>query len=177
MKLVGFKVVTDPYLRPNRLTDLLAAIQTMALFDRYRRPAKRWAYLISGDESREDYWREIFDQHPEFFRPSSAHSGQYALVWRRAGNGRYHRSFGRILDQTEYDALSLDDKKRYISRPPVPEDQIKTLLDTAIHLHEKAVDARRERRWWVTPVIAVLSTLGSFAGAVIGARVPRDLFR
>ncbi len=80
MKLWPFQIDKDPHLRPNRLPDLLAAIQTMAIFERYRRPTAKWTDLISGDEARGEYWKEIFDQHPEFFRPSTAHPGEYALV-------------------------------------------------------------------------------------------------
>jgi hypothetical protein len=161
----------EPYLKANRLPDLLAAIQTMALFERYRRPASKWADLISGDEDKAPYWKAIFDEHREFFRPSIAHPGEYALVWRRAGNSRYHRGIGRVLEQTEIDALSVEERSRYMSRPPVPESQIKTLLDTAINLHQKAIDAHRDRRWWITPLTAILSTIGSFTGAIIGARL------
>jgi hypothetical protein len=75
------------------------------------------------------------------------------------------------LDQTEVDALSDEERRRYISRPPVLEGQIKTLLDTAVNLHQRAVDDHRDKRWWITPMTALLSTIGSFVGAVIGAHI------
>jgi hypothetical protein len=161
----------SPYLKTGRLADLLAAIQTMAIHDRYRRSVPDWADLICGDKDAASHWTTIFDDHPEFFRPSSGNPGEYALIWRRAGNNRYHRKLGRILERAEIDELIPEQRERYISRPPVPEAQVKTLLDTAISLHQKAVDAYRDRRWWVTPLTTVLSTAGSFLGAILGVHV------
>jgi hypothetical protein len=159
------------YLKPGRLADLLAAIQAMAIYDRYRRSSEDWAVLISGDKDKGAHWKTVFDEHPEFFRPSTAHPGHYALVWRRAGDDRYHRGSGRILERAEISQLAAEDRRRYMSRPPVPEGQVKTLLDTAINLHQRAVDEHRDRRWWVTPLTAIVSAIGSFIGAVIGAHI------
>jgi hypothetical protein len=117
----------------------MAAIQMMAIHERYRQSSADWAKLISGDSAKSSYWESIFADHPEFFRQSAAHQDNYALVWRRAGNSRYHRGIGRILQSSEVDNLSQEERSRYLSRPPVPEGQIKTLLDTAINLHQKAL--------------------------------------
>jgi hypothetical protein len=158
----------SPYMKPDRLADLMAAIQTMAFHGRYRRSSADWAALISGDTGKESHWKAVFDEHPEFFRPSAANPGEYALVWRRARSNQYHRKMGRILELAEIDGLSPEQRNRYLSRPPVPEAEVKTLLDTAINLHQKEVEARRERRWWITPVIAIVAALGSFLGAIAG---------
>jgi hypothetical protein len=163
--LIQRKTSNSPYLHPGRLPDLLAAIQSMALHERYRRSAADWADLRSGDKNKASHWKAVFEQHPEFFRPSINYPGDFALVWRRAGNNRYHRRLGRVLDREEYDALTEEDRKRFISRAPVPEGQIKTLLDTAIGLHKNAMEAHRDWRWWTTPASAIVS---SFIGAIIG---------
>jgi hypothetical protein len=160
----------SPYLKQGRLADLMAAIQMMAIHERYRRSSADWAELISGDSAKSSYWESIFADHPEFFRQSAAHQGDYALVWRRAGNSRYHRGIGKILQSTEVDNLSQEER-RYLSRPPVPEGQIKTLLDTAINLHQRAVEEYRDRRWWVGPVTTIVNAAGSFVGALIGGHV------
>ena len=75
------------------------------------------------------------------------------------------------MDQAEVDLLTEEERRRYITRPPVTEGQIKTLLDTAINLHQHATEAQRDRRWWITPVTAIVSTIGSFAGAIMGALI------
>jgi hypothetical protein len=69
---------------------LLAAIQMMAIHERYRRSSADWAGLISGDSSsaKSSYWESVFADHPEFFRQSAARQGDYALIWRRAGKRR-----------------------------------------------------------------------------------------
>jgi len=156
-----------PYMKPGRLADLLAAIQTMAIHERYRRSSADWAHLISGDANRATYWKTVFDEHPEFFRPSPQHPDEYALVWRRASS-RYRREIGRVLEQEEIDKPDAQNRSQHLSRPPVPEAQIRTLLDTAINLHQKAVEERRDRRLWIASLTAIVSTIGSFVGALVG---------
>ena len=153
------------YLKPNRLADVLAAIQTMALHERYRRSAEDWADLISGNKEVAKHWEEVFDDHPEFFRKSHTFQGHYALVWRRATPGRYLRREQRPVSPQEYDAMTEEERSRRLNRAPVPEGQIKTLLDTAVNLHQREVDAARDWRWWVAPMIAAAS---SFIGAILG---------
>jgi len=59
----------SPYLGDsNRLADVIAAIQAMSTYKFYKLSFDAWADRISGDSSRADYWRIIFEQHPEFFR-------------------------------------------------------------------------------------------------------------
>jgi hypothetical protein len=157
---------SSPYLTAGRLNDVLAAIQTMALYRYYRAPASEWTELISGSKEKKDEqrWQEVFNDHPEFFRRSVAHAGDYALVWRRALPRRSHYITKAIITSNEYDKLSEDEKK-YYSRPQVPESQIKTLMDLAVSLHQRAIDQARDWRWWVAPAVAAGS---SFIGALIG---------
>jgi hypothetical protein len=155
---------SSPYLQPGRLNDVLAAIQTMALYRYYRLSVEDWAELISNSKEAGPRWRKVFDDHPEFFRPSVLHPDHYALGWRRALPRRYHYITKAIITSDEYNKLSEEEKK-YYSRPPVPESQIKTLMDLAITLHQRAIDQARDWRWWVAPVLAFA---GSFIGALIG---------
>jgi hypothetical protein len=117
-KLQGHQMITaltarksqSSYLKPGRLPDLLAAIQAMAISPRYRQLPEGWADLISGDETKASHWQSVFDEHPEFFRASSKHPGQYALIWRTAGGSRYHRREGRILEYSEIIELSEEER-------------------------------------------------------------------
>jgi len=149
----------SPYLKPNRLADVIAAIQFMALNVRSSQSSKEWAHNISGDEKRAVHWREVFDDHPEFFRKSPDNADHYALIWRRASPRLFYRREDRLLTQPEFDKLSLGDQA-YVSRVRVPEGEIKTLVDVAIELHSKARQQQVDWRWWV-PVVA------SFAGALL----------
>ncbi len=154
-------MLKSPYLKNNRLADVLAALQVMALNARYTNSCEEWADKISGDKSRSDYWKTIFEEHPEFFRRAAAgNNDSYALIWRRVLQ-RYNVDTQKVITLAEYRALS-DQEQRKISRPPVPESQIKTLMDMAINLHGRAIEASRDWRWWIAPAV-------SFAGSFLGA--------
>lgn len=135
----------------------------MAMNERSSLNCRQWAQGISGDECKDAYWRAVFDEHAELFRKSPDDPDHYALIWRRALPRRYSRHDGRMLSQEEFDALPAN-KKKWVSRPPVPETQIKTLVDIAITLHARQVEQHRDWRWWV-PIAA------SFVGTLIGAGV------
>jgi hypothetical protein len=161
----------SPYLKPNRLGDVLAAIQAMALHKQYRQSCADWADWISGEKSRSDYWKQILDDHPEFFRRSRV-DGDYALIWRRALPGRYNYETQCMVTNKEYEALTEQEKHK-VGQPAVPEAQIKTLIDIAINLHGEALAASRDWRWWIAPAV---SFAGSFVGAIL-AFVTAALFR
>ena len=46
--LKGMSGVSSPYLKPDRLAHVLAAIQVMAVSDQYRRHVTDWTYYLSG---------------------------------------------------------------------------------------------------------------------------------
>lgn len=154
----------SPYLIPGRLADVIAAIQFMSMNDRSSQTCRDWADGISGDKAKGDHWQKVFDEHPEFFRRSPNYEGHYALIWRRASPRLFFRKESRSLTQAEYDALPVSDQK-LVSRPPVPEQQIKTLIDLAVELHAKAREQHTDWRWWV-PIVA--SFLGSLVAVLVG---------
>jgi hypothetical protein len=75
-----------------------------------------------------------------------------------------------MLSQVQYDALTLEQKK-WVSRPPVPEEQIKTLVDIAITLHSRQLDQSRDWRWWVAIATSFIGVIvGAFLGAALGGK-------
>ena len=59
----------SPYLKDsNRLGDVIAAIQAMAVYKFYKLSFEEWADRISADKSQADKWKNLFIEHPEFFR-------------------------------------------------------------------------------------------------------------
>ena len=73
----------SPYLaNADRLADVIAAIQVMGAYRFYKLNFKGWADRISADETKADYWRNIFMEHPEFFRLDTKKE-KASLVWRR----------------------------------------------------------------------------------------------
>jgi hypothetical protein len=151
----------SPYLTPNRLADLIAAIQVMATYDQYRGSPDDWSYRISGTKDAGPKWKNVFENHAEFFRKSPDRN-QYALAWRRALPSRYDRRVRALVTDEQYYGMSVDDRKEYISRPPLPDAQIKTLIDVATSLHARATEQSRDWRWWVQPLLG-------FIAAFIGA--------
>lgn len=153
-----------PYLKPNRLGDVIAAIQFMSLNVRSSQPCEKWAHYISGDTTKADHWRQVFNDHPEFFRKSPDYEDHYALIWRRASPRLYFRKEDRRISKPEYDQLSQEERN-FVSRVRVPESEIKTLIDIAIELHAKAREQHTDWRWWV-PIVA--SFFGSLVAVLLG---------
>ncbi|TGR88746.1 N-carbamoyl-L-amino acid amidohydrolase [Mesorhizobium sp. M2D.F.Ca.ET.223.01.1.1] len=146
------------------MADVIAAIQFMSTNERSSLPCEDWAEGISGNKAKSTHWQKVFDEHPEFFRRSPNYEGYYALIWRRASPRLFFRKEGRLLTQAEYNGLP-DLDKTLVSRPPVPTQQIKTLIDLAVELHAKAREQHTDWRWWV-PIVT--SFLGSFIGVLSG---------
>ena len=154
----------SPYLRdPNRLGDVIAAIQAMATYKFYKLPFSGWADRMSADESQAEKWKTVFLEHPEFFRLDSERE-KASLVWRRQFPKRYDVDAERALTNADYEALSNEQKKR-ISRTPLSSSDIKALIDTAVNMHSRALEHQKDKRWWV----ALASAVGGLIGAIIGA--------
>jgi len=139
----------------------------MAVYDKYKMSANEWAEQITDDAGQHKHWKDVFDEHPEFFRSSG--DGQYSLVMRRAFPRRYHRRLRRLLSEEEYGKLTEDDRGSHISRQPLDNDQMKTLLDAAVIMHAKAVDSVRDWRWWFAPGAAFVASLLTAVFAFIAA--------
>jgi hypothetical protein len=154
-----------PYLIPSRLADVIAAIQAMANSERSSLPCAIWAENISGTPDRADHWRNVFDAHTELFRKSPNDHDHYALIWRRSMPRRFYRPTRTLLSEPEFAALTPD-QQALASRPPIPDGQVKTLVDIAITLHARQTDQRRDWRWWI-PIGT--GFLGSVVGGVIVA--------
>jgi hypothetical protein len=159
----------SPYLSdPNRLADVISAIQVMSTYKFYKLTFDKWADRISADPSRGEYWQKIFDQHPEFFRLDSERK-KASLVWRRQYPKRFHVDEERVLTKEEYDQLNESERKK-VSRVRLTPADIKTLVDTAINLHARGLEEQRERRWWIPLASAIGGLIGGIAGALIGKK-------
>lgn len=155
----------SPYLTsPRRLADVISAIQAMATYKRYKLEFKEWAKRISGNESKAEYWRKIFIDHPEFFRLNNDDK-KSSLVWRRNKQRTYHVDLDKELTRAEVEKLSEDEKDNRLSRVPLSGAEITTLVSTAIDLHSRALEDKREQRWWYTPAIGIA---GSLLGVLLG---------
>ena len=155
----------SPYLNSaSRLADVIAAIQSMSTYKFYKLTFDGWADRIGADSSKGDHWRKVFEEHPEFFRLDSERQ-KASLVWRRQYPKRFHVDREERLSTEAFKALADTEKDR-VSRDRLTPADIKTLIDTAISLHSRAVDLQRESRWWV-PLVS--SAIGGLIGAILGA--------
>ena len=154
----------SPYLKePQRLEDVIAAIQAMGTYKFYKLSFERWSRRISGTKGAEDHWKRVIEEHPEFFRVTGDDQ-KASLVWRRSYPRRYHVDSGRELSQEEYDALSEEEKQNRISRIPLGSADIATLVSTAIDMHARALEVQKDDRWWI-PLGA------SLIGVVLGGGI------
>jgi hypothetical protein len=155
----------DPYLKPGRLADVIAALQVIAAAKRPEREIKDWAYEFerNRDAHSIDRWTSVFEEHREFFltyRLEPEKDLKAALRWRYAFK-TVNPETGEEYTPVQAEALPEEQRSKLTSKP-LAGDQIQTLLNTAIGLHTRAIQELTLKKWWV-PLIA------SFGGAVLGA--------
>jgi hypothetical protein len=156
----------SPYLAENnRLGDVIAAIQVMAVYKFYKLPFSAWADRINADTSQAEKWKAIFIEHPEFFRLDSNRE-KASLVWRRQFPKRYDVDAEKVINFETYNALSEQQKER-ISRTPLTPSDIKALIDTAVNLHSRALEQQKDKRWWTVLASAIGGLIGAIAGALV----------
>jgi hypothetical protein len=151
---------------PARLPDVIAAIQAMATYKFYKLSFEDWADRISGDKAQAQYWRQVFEQHPEFFR-LDAKRQKASLVWRRQYPKRFHVDREVPLSYDEFYRLTDSEKER-VSRTQLKAADIHMLITTAVDLHARQLESQRERRWWIPAATALAGLLGGLLGAAVG---------
>jgi hypothetical protein len=154
----------SPYLQnEKRLADVIAAIQVMGTYRYYKLDFASWADQITGDRNEADHWRQVFEQHSEFFRLDSKRE-KASLVWRRQYPKRYNVDTGASITKEEFINLP-DEKKERISRTPLDAETIKSLVQTAIDLHSRELERLQDKRWWIPLIV---SGVGGLIGAILG---------
>jgi hypothetical protein len=149
----------SPYLKPDRLGDVIAALQFLGQYDDYKLSVADWDKKIATPprSAGASSWVKIFDEHPEFFRRNV--DGLISLMWRRA------------IPKT-------DDRER----PPLQAETIARLIDVAIRLYATAVDAKRadeakqlqaqvDRRWWIQLAVSILTAFLALVGVLLAALI------
>ena len=118
----------SPCLQDGRLADVIAALQVMSARDRPEGEITHWSRTLSNDISKKsvERWTNVFNDHPEFFL-------LYTLP-----NSTDKKSALRI---------------RYANKNFDPQT---ALTNTAIELHNRAIQELSARRWWVPFVAAIL---------------------
>lgn len=154
----------SPYLESDsRLADVIAAIQSMGTYKFYKLDFAGWADRIVGDVDQADYWRTVFEEHPEFFRLDQSRE-KASLVWRRQHPKQFNVDTTTLITKQDFLALSSEEKER-VSRTPLGESEIALLVNTAVELHSRALERKRDRRWWTAGAFGII-------GVVVGALLP-----
>lgn len=153
----------SPYLAtPERLADVIAAIQTLGTYKFYKLDFASWADRISGDSSQGEYWKDVFEQHPEFFRLDSERE-KASLVSRRQHQKRYSVDRLEVISKDEFNSLNEDEKKR-ISRTPLAPEEIGVLINTAVELHSRALEEKKHSRFLWPSIIGLIGV--ALGGAI-----------
>ena len=153
----------SPYLRPGRLADVVASLQALGTYKFYKLTFEDWADRLSADKMTAERWKCVFLEHPEFFR-LDGNKEKVSLVWRRQFPKRFDVDTERVVSIDEFESYDTARKAR-VSRVPLSAGDIEVLLKTAIDLHARALEEKKESRWWVPLVTAIL---GAIVGLAIG---------
>ncbi len=162
------KPESSPYLsNRRRLADVIAAIQFLGIYKFHKLETEKWGERIGSDPVSAPDWQEVFSEHPEFFRIGSSER-KVSLVWRRAYQKRFDVDAEELITRAEYRSRDKQARSR-VSRAPLEDAQIATLVRTAIDLHDRQMAQRRESRWWI-PMVAGMGgiVLGSSLNALFG---------
>jgi hypothetical protein len=125
---------------------------------------------FSADKGLAEHWRQVFQDHPEFFRLDQGRK-KASLVWRRQFPKRYSVDTLNTISDEEYEQMD-DQQKDRISRGPLSDSDIKTLIDTAINLHSRALEAQKHQQWY-RPIL--LQAGAGLLGALIGVGLSSQL--
>ena len=156
----------SPYLKnDNRLAEVISAIQVLSVYKYYKLDFKKWANRISGNDSDSEHWKNIFLEHPEFFRVN-VEEDKASLVWRRTKPMRFCVNTEKNLSFEEFNKLKKNNELKNISRSPLSNSEIETLITTAINIHSRAIEQEKNKRWWVIPAISSVSGL---VGVILGS--------
>ncbi|MCB1501887.1 MAG: hypothetical protein KDK07_19240 [Bauldia sp.] len=154
----------NPYLVPGRLSNVIAAITALGKYRYYKLDYEQCAERISNRPQDAHLWAKIFSEHPEFFRIVESES-KASLVWRRQFIKNFDPKTGLELTRADVDALSAEDRSR-LSRRPLNETELKSLIAVAVDLHKQALEEARAKRWWVPILIGALAFLGALVGGL-----------
>lgn len=133
-----------PYLKQDRLADVLALIQVLS-FDKYaHRSVEGLNIELQGKPKSADSWKDIVFEHPEFFRMRNRRD-------ETENSDNYEVSL--ILRHVLTDANG--------SAKPLEPDIAKKFFETAVELYK--IQSERSKRWiaWFPIVVALISLLGS----------------
>jgi len=131
-----FKSNKLPYTKPDRLADVMAMIQVLALHPYRHRSNSGLTDDLQGQPRSGPTWRDVAQEHPEFFRVSEDEKLGISLLARH------------VLPKDDNDKREL------------PSGFISLLLQTAINLHDRELSRLQNLRAYIPIIVAI--TAGVF---------------
>ncbi len=144
------------YLKPGRLSDILALIQILAYDKLAKRTHEGLKAQLRRDPLTASTWTEIGQQHPELFRVLEAEkhsSGQETVT---------------LIARFVQEGIPSDNASEQPKSPPLSPEQTSNLIDLAIQLHDREVQRRDRWKTVIVPmVVAIIAAGASIVGAII----------
>lgn len=158
----------SPYIsEEDRLGDVISAIQTLGTYRFYKLTPDQWSQRISGDAPHSKKWATVFKEHPEFFRLSGK-GDKVCLVLRRQKPKLFDVDTLQTITRDERNQRDVAGQSR-VTRAPLTENELQLLVTIAGNLHSKALDDRRDSRWWMPYVMTAVSASIGLFGVWLGA--------
>ena len=132
-----------PYANPDRLADVMAMIQVLALHKHRHRSDKGLRGEMQGPPRSASTWIDVAQQHPEFFRVDDQVRLGVSLV------------ATHVLPKNEEDMREL------------PAGFVAVLLKTAIELHDRQLDRAHHWRVYIPILVAVTTVFGTVFGVFL----------
>ncbi|MBX9842273.1 MAG: hypothetical protein K2Z80_10750 [Xanthobacteraceae bacterium] len=167
----------------DRLANLIAAIQILAVADRPSGTLNRWVAELEASEeltseqldkapikfAERKKWQTLFEQHPEFFKTYTLRGDLRVLLrWRYAETLKNGANGKTAPDAPNDDEDEDEDEAELPPGKPLTAEQIQVLINTAIGLHAKEVEAERVPDKFRPLLMAIIgAALGTLAGGII----------
>lgn len=172
----------SPYLGDTeRLSDVIAALTVMATWRYDKLEPDDWHKFIGKPPKSADSWKEVFDEHPEFFlflpppedKASENKVHKVSLAWRRAQELSVDPNTGQEIPEVElYDQKIWPEqrRKKVLLRRPLTAEQTTALIEIANNMQTQAIARRAELRWWIPMVFGLL-------GILVGGLLRREVIK
>lgn len=162
----------SPYLKAQRLPDVMAALQVMALEEPAEHPVKKWAEKLSRNTSYVSVrrWGSVFEEHPEFFLSyhlNGEEAEPKAVLRARYINRDYDRVARRCLAPEDIKALSATERAN-LTFAPLGNEALNNLMKAAMEMHSRAIAANADQRWWVPIAPSVITAAMTIVTGVLG---------
>jgi hypothetical protein len=158
------------YLKPGRLSDVIAALQELGAGERPEGQIDSIATRLSRveDPTLISHWSQVFAEHQEFFLVYTlpGESKPKVALRLRYASKQYDPMTETFYKKGEIPDLPEDVRFRLTTKP-LAGDAIDALISTAIQLYGSAAAERSDRRWWIPVFAALLGFAGALGGSLL----------